>query len=156
MFMESTLNKERNRVETNKNKAIYRRFIDEVFNKGRLEALEQLLSSSYIYRDAPPGTAPGWDGIRQIVTQFRSAFPDLHIAIEEQVAENDLVASRTTTRGTHRGQLFGIEATGKRVVVPGLAMVRVVDGHIEESWVKNDVASLMAQLGVAKREPAKR
>jgi predicted ester cyclase len=94
-------------------------------------------------------TAPGWDGIRRILTQFRTAFPDLHIVIEEQVVEDYLVASRTTTRGTHRGPLFGIEATGKTVIVPGLTMVRVVDGHVVESWVKNDIASLMAQLGVA-------
>jgi steroid delta-isomerase-like uncharacterized protein len=134
-------------TRSEQNKAVYRRFIQEVFNAGRLDLLDELLSPSYVYRDAPPGTPPGADGIKQVVTMFRAAFPDLAISIDEQVAEGDLVCSRTTLRGTQQGAIFGIPATGKAVTVPGLTMVRIVDGRLVESWVKNDVMSLMSQLG---------
>ena len=134
-------------MDTEQNKAIYRRFIQEVFNEGRLDRLDELLSPSYVYRDAPPGTPPGAEAIRQVVTMFRGAFPDLTVTIEDQVAEGDQVCSRTTTRGTHRGTLFGFPATGKVVTMPVLTMARIVDGRVAESWVKNDVVSLMNQLG---------
>jgi predicted SnoaL-like aldol condensation-catalyzing enzyme len=60
-----------------KNKAVYQRFIQEVFNEGRLDRLDAFLSPAYVYRDAPPGTPPGADGIKQIMSMFRAAFPDL-------------------------------------------------------------------------------
>jgi predicted ester cyclase len=62
------------------------------------------------------------------------------------VAEGDLVCSRATTRGTHRGEFFGIPATGKSVTMAGLTMVRIVNGRLVESWVKNDVMGLMKEL----------
>ena len=130
-----------------KNKEFYRCFIQEVFNEGRLDKLDSFLSPSYIYRDAPPGTPSGAEGIKQIVSMFRTAFPDLKITIEHQVADNDYVCSRTITRGTQKGDVFGISATGKAVTVPGLTMVHIVDGRLAESWVKNDVIGLLNQLG---------
>ncbi len=136
-----------NQMATGQNKAIYRRFIQEVFNEGRLDRLDELLSPSYVYRDAPPGTPAGPEAIRQVVSLFRGAFPDLTVTIEEQIAEGDKVCSRTTTRGTHRGTLFGIPATGKTITMPGLTLVRIADGRVAESWVKNDVLGLMSQLG---------
>jgi predicted ester cyclase len=105
------------------------------------------MRASYVYRDAPPGTPAGPEGIKQIVSMFRAAFPDLKITIDEQVAERNLVCSRTTTRGTHRGELFGIPATGKSITMPGLTMVRIVKDRLVESWVRNDVTSVMKQLG---------
>lgn len=131
---------------TDNNKAVYRRFIQEIFNEGRLDRTEEFLSPSYVYRDAPPGTSSGPEGIKQIVSMFRAAFPDLNITIDEQAAERDLVCSRTTTRGTHQGELFAIPATGKSITMSGLTMVRFVGGCLVESWVKNDVIGLMKQL----------
>jgi steroid delta-isomerase-like uncharacterized protein len=136
-----------NLMVTDQNKAVYRRFIEEVFNEGRLDVLDEVLSPSYVYRDAPPGTPPGPEGIMQVVSMFRAAFPDLKITIDDQVAEGDKVCSRTTMRGTHRGVIFGIPATGKAVTMTGLTMVRIADGRLVESWVKNDVMGLMSQLG---------
>jgi steroid delta-isomerase-like uncharacterized protein len=132
---------------TDQTKAVYRRFIQEVFNEGRLDMLDEVLSRSYIYHDAPPGTPPGSEGIKQIISMCRAAFPDLEITIEDQVAEGDKVCSRTTMRGTHRGDIFGIPATGKAVTMTGLTMVRMADSRLVESWVKNDVMGLMSQLG---------
>ena len=128
------------------NKSIYRRYLQAVFNEGRLDQLSELLDPAYVYRDAPPGTPPGAEGIKQVVSMFRSAFPDLKITIEDQIAEGDKVCSRAITRGTHRGEIFGIPPTGKSVLMRGITIVRVVNGRIAESWVSNDVMGLMNQL----------
>ncbi|MGH2588408.1 MAG: ester cyclase [Dehalococcoidia bacterium] len=139
-------------MSTEQNKALYRRFIEEGFNQGRLETLDEVLATGYVNHDAPPGTSSGADGVKQIIQTFRSAFPDLRIEIEEQVAEGDAVTSRATFHGTHNGPLFGIPATGRRVTMPGLTMVRVANGRIQEAWVKNDTLGLLQQLG-AERLP---
>ncbi len=134
-------------MNTEQNKAIYRRFIQEVFNEGQLDKLDELLSPAYVFHDAPPGTPEGPEAIRQVVTMFRNAFPDLTITFEDQIAEGDKVCSRTTTRGTHKGTIFGIPPTGKTITMPGLTLVTIADGRVKESWVKNDVLGLMNQLG---------
>jgi len=134
-------------VQTEANKAVYRRFIEEGFNQGRLAALDEVLASTYVNHSAPPGVPSGAEGVKQIITLFRSAFPDFRIEIHEQVAEGDIVSSRATFRGTHRGPLFGIPATGRQVTMPGLSMVRVANGQIQEGWIQNDVLGLLQQLG---------
>ena len=130
-----------------RNKAMYRRYIQQVFNEGRVDLLDDLLAPSYVFHEAPPGTLPGADGIKQVVSMFRAAFPDLEITIDDQIAEGDQVCSRATTRGTHQGEIFGIPATGKVVTMTGITIVRIVDGRITDSWVKNDVMGLMNQIG---------
>ena len=134
-------------MQTEANKAVYRRFIEEGFNQGRLATLDEVLAPSYVNHSAPPGSPPGADGVKQIIRHFRSAFPDLRIEIHEQVAEGDLVSSRATFRGTHGGPLFGIPATGRQVTMRGLSMVRVANGQIQEGWIQNDVVGLLRQLG---------
>jgi steroid delta-isomerase-like uncharacterized protein len=134
-------------MTTEQNKSVYRRFIQEVFNEGRSDALDALVSPSYVLHDAPPGAPSGPQAVAEIARMFRSAFPDLTITIDELVAEGDKVCARATTRGTHRGTIFGVAATGRPVTMTGLTMVRIVDGRLVESWVKNDVAGLMRQLG---------
>jgi predicted ester cyclase len=140
-------------VSSESNKAIYRRFIEEGFNQGRLAVLDELLAADYVDYDAPPGTPPGPNGIKGIIALFRAAFPDLQITIDEQAAEGDVVASRLTTRGTHRGELFGIPPTGRAVTMTGLTMIRLRDGKLREGWVKNDMLGLLQQLGARPAAP---
>jgi steroid delta-isomerase-like uncharacterized protein len=130
-----------------RNKAIYRRYIQQVFNEGRIDLLDDLLAPSYVYHEAPSGTLLGAEGIKQVVSMLRDAFPDLEITIDDQIAEGDQVCSRATTRGTHQGEIFGIPATGEVVTMTGMTIVRIVEGRITDSWVKNDVMGLMNQLG---------
>ena len=134
-----------------RNKLVYRNFIAEVFNNGRLDLLESFLDPSYINHDAPPGTPAGIEGVRQIVTMFRAAFPNLRVSIEDQVAEGDKVCSLVTIGGDHKGRIFGIPPTGKTVVMSGITMVRIVNDRIMESWVKNDVMGLVNQLHAVRR-----
>lgn len=136
-------------MSTDQNKTIYRRFIQEVFNEGRLDVLGTLVSPTYVLHDAPPGSPRGPEAIAAVVTMFRTAFPDLAIELDELVAEGDIVCARATTRGTHRGPIMGLAATGRAVAMTGLTMVRIVEGRLLESWVRNDVAGLMRQLGAA-------
>ncbi|HEU0072885.1 MAG TPA: ester cyclase [Dehalococcoidia bacterium] len=132
------------------NKAVYREFIQRVFNEGHLDMLDKFLAPSYVIRDAPPGTPPGAEGVKQVVSMFREAFPDFEITLDEVIAEGDFVAASSTVRGTHRGEIFGIPATGNRVSISSLTMVRIIDGRLVESRVKNDTAALMSQLGSAR------
>jgi steroid delta-isomerase-like uncharacterized protein len=137
-----------NTMTIEQNKELHRRFLQGVFNEGRMETADELLSPSYVFHDAPPGAPKeGPQAVKQAASMFRVAFPDLEISVEELVAEGDKLCARATTRGTHRGTIFGISATGKTVTVTGLTMVRVADGRIAESWVKNDVLGLLRQLG---------
>ncbi len=79
---------------------------------------------------------------------MRSAFSDLNMTIEEQIAEGDKVVSRYTWRGTHRGEFFGVPAIGKQVAVPGIAIDRIVEGKSVEGWGLMNLLSMLTQLGV--------
>jgi steroid delta-isomerase-like uncharacterized protein len=137
---------------TSENKAIYRSMIEEAFNKGNLRVIDEVVAPDYVLHDAAPGMPQGPDAIRATVNAFRTAFPDLHVELEELVAEGDKVTARAVMHGTHEGPLFGMAPTHKKVAVPGLTMVTVKDGRVRESWVKNDVLAMFAQLGL---EPPK-
>jgi steroid delta-isomerase-like uncharacterized protein len=136
-------------MSAEQNKAVYNDFLERAFNRGDLSAIDELLAPGYVNHDAPPGTSSGADGVKQIISTFREAFPDLHVTIEDQVAENDLVSSRSVTSGTHRGTLFGVAPTQKHVEMTGMTMARVRDGKIYEAWVKQDTQGLMRQIGAA-------
>ena len=130
------------------NKAVVRRYLDEVWNDGNLDAIDEIISADHIERD--PGAAAtggGREGARAYVQMFRSAFPDIHVAIDEIVADGDLVGITWTGTGTHNGELMGIAPTGKSVTVTGCGMDRVRDGVIIESWNQSDTLGMLGQLG---------
>jgi predicted ester cyclase len=79
---------------------------------------------------------------------FRGAFPDLHLHIEDEIAEGDLLTTRWAGHGTHQGELMGIPATGKEVTVGGINISRIADGKIMERWEEFDMMGMMVQLGV--------
>ncbi len=129
-----------------KNKNIYRRFIQEIFNNGRLDQLSEFVSESYILHDAPPGMPSGPEAIKQIVSMFRTGFPDLTIMIDHLIGEGDMLAAKSATQGTHLGNIFGVPATGKLIKISGLTMVCIKNGKLTASWVRNDMVGLMEQL----------
>lgn len=133
-------------MQLEENKLFYQRFIQEVFNEGRLDKVAEFVSPSYLLHDAPPGTPSGPEAIVQAVSMFRGGFPDMEITMEKMLAEGDMLAMKSSWTGTHRGTIFGIPATGRSVKVSALTMVRISKGRICESWVKNDVMGLMNQL----------
>ena len=130
------------------NKALVRRQLEEVWNKGNLAAIDELYAPTYVDHDPANPGVQGRDGVRQLVTMYRSAFPDLQFTVEDQIAEGDMVATRWTGRGTHKGELRGIPATGKQTTTPGITISRIVGGQDREDWVNYDALGLMQQLGV--------
>jgi steroid delta-isomerase-like uncharacterized protein len=133
------------------NKAILRRVNDEVFSQGNLDLVDELFSASYVLHDPgiPGGELRGTESFKQQwVSMFRTAFPDLQLSIEDQVAEGDKVVTRYTGRGTHQGELMGIPPTNNEAVVSGIIVSRVSGGRIEEEWNSFDALGMMQQLGV--------
>ncbi|HEX5689274.1 MAG TPA: ester cyclase, partial [Roseiflexaceae bacterium] len=96
---------------------------------------------------APPGLPPGREGWNMNRKLFRAAFPDGHWAIEDIVGEGDRVAARATFTGTHRGEFFGIPATGKRVTIQAIHICRLAGDKIVEHWAKGDDLGMLMQLG---------
>jgi steroid delta-isomerase-like uncharacterized protein len=138
-------------------KRVYRRFLDEAFNRGDLDALDDILDPAYVDHNAPPGTPPGIEPIKGMIAGFRSAFPDVNMRIEDQIAEGDRVATRYTFTGTHMGNLMGIPPSGKSVSMTGITIARIADGKMVEGWVVYELLSLMQQIGVVpspQAEPA--
>jgi len=83
-----------------------------------------------------------------VVRAFRAGCPDLHITIDELLAEGDTVTKRWTYHATHTGDLSGMPPTGKRITMSGLELFRLANGKIEECWLGYDNLSMMQQLGV--------
>lgn len=130
-------------------KAVARRFLEEVFNGGKLELVDELIDPGFVNHDAAqPEPQVGIEAAKANVAGYREAFPDLYLAIEAQVAEGELVTTRWTGRGTHGGELLGIAPTGKQATVTGITIDRIVDGRIVESWTNWDTLGLLQQLGV--------
>jgi steroid delta-isomerase-like uncharacterized protein len=130
-------------IETNK--AIVRRYFDQVLNEQRHNLAEEFLAEDIELQGT--GLAPGLDDVKQFLTMFTAAFPDAHYTIENMVAEGDRVVARTSFNGTHQAEMQGIPATGKKVSMPGITIFRLDNGKIAEGWVLNDNLSLMQQLG---------
>ena len=131
------------------NKALYRKFVDEVINKKNLAAIDELMASDYIEHDEmPPGMASGVEGMKQMMGMFFSAFSDLQTTTEDVIAEGDRVVGRHVFTGTHSGDFMGIPATGKRVSIGEIHIVRIVNGKGVEHWGQVDMMGMMQQLGV--------
>lgn len=130
------------------NKLVARRFFEDAYNTGNLDLLDQLLMSDYVDQKAPPGTPDGPEGIKQVISMFRAAFPDLHFTIEDQIAEGDKVVTRYTFSGTQQGQLMGIPATGEHVSITGISIYRIVNGKMQTAWIEYDMLGLMQQIGM--------
>lgn len=130
------------------NKAVSRSVIEECFNKGNLALADELYTADYIDHNALPGMPNGPEGFKQTAAMYRAAFPDIHITIEDQLAEGDKVVTRWTGSGTHQGELMGIPPTGKQVTVTGIGIDRIANGKIVEHWEIFDQLGMMQQLGV--------
>ena len=130
------------------NKALSRRFIEEVFNEGNMSTIDELIDPDWVEHDPTnPEEVRGIEGARQFVEGFRSAFPDVKVTIEEQVAEGDMVATRWTARGTHQGELDGIPASGNQVTVQGMSMDRISGGKFVETWDLYNALGMLQQVG---------
>lgn len=139
------------------NKAVTRRSLEEIWNKGNLTVADELIAPNHVAHDpANPNPGSGPEATKQQASMYRTAFPDLHITIEDQVAEGDQVVTRWTARGTHRGELMGIAPTGKQMTITGINISRIAGGKAQEDWTNWDTIGMMQQLGVVPQVAAAR
>ena len=137
-------------MSTEQNKALIRYFYEEVWNKGDLEAADQVFAAEYVRHDLRPGNAlPGPEGQKRIAGDFRSAFPDLHMNVDLMIAENDLVMARWTTVGTNTNAWGSVPATGKHIRFSGVNIFRIADGKVVEIWNHRDDLGVMQQTGAS-------
>jgi steroid delta-isomerase-like uncharacterized protein len=135
-------------TQTEQNKATVRDFIDGLFTKGDLGAVDTYLAEDFINHDPPFGVSADRDGMRAAGAMTRAACPDWHSDLHQLVAEDDLVVERFTAGGTQRGELMGVAPTDRTVSLPGINIFRVRDGLIVERWGRLDELGLLRQLGV--------
>ena len=134
-------------MSSEQNKKIVRRVFEEPW-KGNLAVVDEFVASDYIGHDpADPEPLRGPQGVKEFISTYRAAFPDARIMVEQQLAEGDLVATRWSGRGTHEGELMGIEPTGRQVTVSGLTISRLEGGKIVEEFQNWDTFGMMQQLG---------
>lgn len=129
------------------NKAVARRWYEEVFNAGNLDLIDELVAANFVDRD-PSNPFQGREGLKQFVSMYRSAYPDIHLTVEDMIAEEEKLAVRFVGRGTHRGTLMGIPPTGRQVTVTAIDILRFEDGKMTEHWGNQDILGMMQQLGV--------
>ncbi len=135
-------------MSAGENKAIARRGY-EAINQNNLDALDEVVASDITDHDPAPGQAPGLEGVKQWFSSMHTAFPDFRMNVEDMIAEGDKVVARVSMSGTHQGEFMGIDATGNRVTITGIDILRInADGKIVEHWGNFDDLDMMQQLGV--------
>ena len=135
-------------MSAEENKAIARRLDDEVWSEGRLEVIDELIADDFVTTVVgAPEQIRGPQGFREFVLMYRTAFPDLRISVDEQIAEGDTVVTRWTATGTHEGELMGIAATGKQATTAGINIDRFAGGKLVAGWGLFDQLGLLQQIG---------
>ncbi len=133
-------------MSTEENKALVRRFYEDVFNQRNLAVVDEICTSDHLFHN-PPTTLHGREEFKQLLSLYITAFPDARFTVEDEIAEGDKVTSRYTFRGTHQSELMGIPPTGKQVTVTGMIINRIVNGQSAEGWLNFDAVGMLQQLG---------
>jgi steroid delta-isomerase-like uncharacterized protein len=134
-----------------RNKALIKRWFEEVWNQGRGEVIDELLADEVVIHglvDGAGNPVNGVKGFRDFHAQFRGAFPDLNVSVEDTIAEGDLVVARCSVRGRHSGDHLGFNATNAPVQFEGVAITRIANGKIVEAWNHFDFLEMNRQLGL--------
>jgi steroid delta-isomerase-like uncharacterized protein len=132
---------------TEDNKAAVRRYLEEAWNQKNLGILDQLTASDYARYISGQASPLDREGQKQRIASFHQALPDVHLTLEDLIAEGDRVVFRITLRGTHSGMLMGVPPTGKQVTISAIDIARFADGKIVEHWGQMDTFGLLQQLG---------
>ena len=137
------------------NKALLRRWFEEVWNKGREGAIDEMFAEDGVANgltDDAGEPLRGASGFKPFFRKFREAFPDIEVVVEDAVAEGDKVAARCTVRGRHRGDTLGFAATEQLVEFTGMTFARVRDGKIVEAWNNFDFMAMFRQVGALRMD----
>ena len=137
------------KVSVEENKAIFRRYVEEVSNEGNLELADEIFDRYIAHQSDGSTEERGPEDVKRFMGEFRQAFPDFRSVIEDQVAEGDKVVTRWRATGTHQGEFRGIAPTGNRIEVTGIGIFRFSEeGKVVESWDNMTQLLHHAQLGI--------
>ena len=128
--------------------SIIQRIFDRAFNEGDLTVVDEFLSPDHLAHSTFGGAPNGPQGLKWLIAMFRSAFPDLHFTVEDEINVSEKSAAHFTMRGTHKGSFLGNPYTGRSVVVQGMIFVRTENGRIVEDWLLIDQLGILQQLGL--------
>ena len=133
---------------TEQNKALIGRFVEELFNRGNMSLVNEIFAPDFVeHEQLPPGIPNDREGVKVLTSMLRSAFPDFKATIEDILAEGDKVVVRMTWSGTQKGEFMGMPATGKRMSIGVIDIIRVANGKLVEHWGQMDAMGMMQQLG---------
>ena len=134
------------------NQAVVRRLYEQVWNKRRLEVVDEVISPSHALHDPHfHATSIGPAAYKSRVERFLAAFPDLRLTIEDMITEKDKVVASWSISGTHQRDYEGIAPTHKKISFDGITIHHLANGKIMDSYVSSDTLGLMQQLGVVPR-----
>ncbi|NIW95525.1 MAG: hypothetical protein GWN20_22380 [Phycisphaerae bacterium] len=134
-------------MSIDKNKLLIRRYIEEVINTGNIDEIEKFISPNYVEVHEGTRHPVGIEGAKRHILGVRQTYPDLHLTVEQQIAEDEWVATCITARGTHKGSWLGIKPTGKAVSFTGVNINRVVDGRIVEHGGAANLLGPLLEIG---------
>jgi steroid delta-isomerase-like uncharacterized protein len=140
--------------QVEQNKAVARRFAEELWNQGDIAVIDEILAPEFVMH-TPLGDRRGLDSMRHEVVQTRAAFPDLRLTIDDIIAEGDRIAVRVNNTMTHKGTFAGVQPTGKALRIQEAAVFRLAGGKIVEGWAYWDAGKFIRQLGIALPEETK-
>lgn len=129
-------------------KRVVRRYVEEVWNEGDVDAMDEILTKDQLYHDPAGGGTEDVAEFKRFIRGYREAFPDLRYEVEEYIAEGDRAAFWGRVTGTHEGEFMGMEPTGNGIDIMGIGVVRVEDGKIAERWANFDLFGMFQQLGL--------
>lgn len=137
-------------MSTEANKQLVRRYYEDVVDTGEVDGIERFISPEYVEVHGDERVPLGVEGAKEHVLGVRRTYPDLHLTVEQQIAEGDWVVTRVTMRGTHRGEWMGIGPTGKRVEVTAVNVDRVVGGRIVEHGGAANLLEPLLEIGAVR------
>jgi steroid delta-isomerase-like uncharacterized protein len=140
-------------VSTDQNKALVRRFIDEIFVQGRTATVDELLADDFVAHTWPSTGHPK-DDLKGAIERTSKGLSDVSFTIDDMIAEGDEVAVRLTARATQTGEMMGMPPSGKTYEIGEIHIFRVRDGKVTEHWHQFDQMGMMKQLGAMPGEPA--
>jgi steroid delta-isomerase-like uncharacterized protein len=133
---------------TQENSALIRRWFEEVWNKGRMEAIDEMASPDIVgHGQAQHDTDIGMAEFKPFVVALRNAFPDMKVVIDQTIEQGDKVVARWTSTMTHKGEFLGFAPTGKKATITGTSIQRISNGKIVEGWDNWDQLGLLVQIG---------
>ena len=128
------------------NKALVRRFFEEVWNKGNVDVVDELLAPDFVDRSLLPGQEPSREGYKRSITIFRAAFAFADLTIETQIAEGDMVVTKFSTRCIHRGEFLGVPPSGEEANYASIRIHRIVGGQVTDEWSEGNLVEWIMPL----------